>query len=441
MTDPISDITAKVTRHLVPFLMLMFFISLLDRANISFAALQMNKDLSLSPQVYGFAAGVFFIGYVLFEIPSNIALSRFGARAWLGRITITWGVIASSMAWVSGETSLYVLRFMLGVAEAGLLPGIMFYLARWVPGQSRGAILSLIMVMTSTAYVIGAPLSTWLMSFDGLLGFKGWQFMFIVEGIPAILVGLAAFAFLPETPHDASWLTTADCQTLTAAIEQQQYLQSRGRRTTLLDGVVDRHVLLASAFTFFSICDNFGTVFWLPQIISAFGNLTQMQVGGLAAIPYALGGVAMVLVGRRSDRTGARQRYLVTGALLVTLGFGAAAVAPGPVVSFIGICIAAIGIWGTFGVIWAYAADLVSGPAAATGFAVINSVGAIGGFVGPFLIGWVRSQTTSFSSGLGVLAGFGVLTTLLALTLTGPKTQAIDAGIEPEILQSAAKTQ
>lgn len=440
MTDPISSIAAKVTRRLVPFLMLMFFVSLLDRANISFAALQMNKDLSLGPQAYGFAAGVFFIGYVLFEIPSNIALARFGARAWLGRITITWGIIASSMAWVSGETSLYVLRFVLGVAEAGLLPGIMFYLARWVPGQSRGAILSLIMAMTSMAYVIGAPLSTWLMSFDGLLGFRGWQFMFIVEGVPAILVGFATFAFLPETPHDASWLTAADRQTLTTAIAQQQHVQSRGRTTTLLDGVVDRQVLLVSAFTFFLVCDNFGTVFWLPQIISAFGALTQMQVGGLAAIPYALGGVAMVLVGRRSDRTGARQRYLVAGALLAALGFGAAAVAPGPVVSFIGICIAAIGIWGTFGVIWAYAADIVSGPAAATGFAVINSVGAVGGFVGPFLIGWVRSQATNFSSGLGVLAGFGVLTTLLALTLTERKTRAVDAGSEPEILRSTAKT-
>ena len=434
MTESVPNIAATVTRRLVPFLMLMFFVSLLDRANISFAALQMNKDLLLSPQAYGFAAGIFFIGYVLFEIPSNIALARFGARAWLGRITITWGIVAAAMAWVSSETSLYVLRFVLGAAEAGLLPGIMYYLARWVPNRSRGAMLSLIMVTTTIAYVIGGPLATWLMSFEGLLGFKGWQFMFMIEGIPAILVGLATFAFLPETPHDATWLTPGEREALTAAIAQEQRVQRQGHQMTLLDGITDRRILLASAFTFFSICDNFGTVFWLPQIINGFGSLTQMQVGFLAAIPYALGGIAMVLLGRRSDRTGTRRPYLVLGAILAAVGFGAAAVAPSPAYSFIGICIAAIGVWSTFGVIWAYAGDLVSGAAAATGFAVINSVGTIGGFVGPSLIGWVRNHATSFSSGLAVLAGFGVLTALLALTLTGRSRLPKNTSLEPELL-------
>ena len=434
MTESVPNIAATVSRRLVPFLMLMFFVSLLDRANISFAALQMNKDLSLSPQAYGFAAGIFFIGYVLFEIPSNIALARFGARAWLGRITVTWGIVAAAMAWVSSETSLYVLRFVLGATEAGLLPGIMYYLARWVPSRSRGAMLSLIMVTTTIAYVVGGPLATWLMSFDGLLGFKGWQFMFMVEGIPAILVGLATFAFLPETPYDATWLTPSEREILTAAIAQEQRVQRRGRQMTLLDGITDRRILLASAFTFFSICDNFGTVFWLPQIINGFGNLMQMQIGFLAAIPYALGGIAMVLLGRRSAQTGARRPYLVLGAVLAAVGFGAAAVAPSPAYSFIGICIAAIGVWSTFGVIWAYAGDLVSGAAAATGFAVINSVGTIGGFVGPSLIGWVRNHATSFSSGLAVLAGFGVLTALLGLTLTGQSELPKSTSLEPELL-------
>ncbi len=419
MSVSLDLISAKVMKRLVPFTMLLFFISLLDRANISYAALQMNKDLNLGPEAYGLAAGIFFIGYFIFEIPRNIALSKVGARRWLARIMVTWGIIAMAMAWVSGAASLYSCRLLLGIAEAGLLPGVMFYLAGWITGRARGMTLSILMATTAIAYIIGGPLSTWLMSFDGVFGLRGWQFMFIVEGIPAVIVGFITLATLPEEPRHASWLTIPEREALTTAIAQEREAKQNSGLSTLKQGLTDRRILLAAAFTFFSICDNFGTVFWLPQIIKAFGGLSNMQVGVLSAIPYALGGIGMIAWGRRSDRSGERRWHLFAGAALAAVGYAAAAMAPNPFWAFIAICIAAMGVWSTFGLLWAYAGDLVAGPAAATGFAVINSVGALGGFVGPFLIGWVRAHTDSFSGGLLLLSGFGVITALLALTLEG----------------------
>lgn len=429
MTESIEQVSSKVMRRLIPFIMLLFFISLIDRANISYAALQMNKDLGFAPNVYGSAAGIFFIGYFLFEIPSNIALTRFGAKRWLGRIMISWGIVSIAMAWISGEKSLYALRFLLGLAEAGLLPGVMFYLARWVPGRARGKTLSILMATTAIAYVVGGPFSTLLMSLDGILGFRGWQFMFVVEGIPAIVVGILTMMKLPERPGDAAWLSPEERHVLDTAIQDEQSLKSINGPATFLAGLTDRRILLASAFTFFSICDNFGTVFWLPQIIKAFGNLTNIEVGFLSTIPYALGGVGMIVWGRHSDRSGDRRMHMFIGACVATVGYAAAAMASEPITAFIGICVAAIGVWSCFGLIWAYAGDLVAGPAAATGFAVINSIGTLGGFVGPFLIGWIRASTHSFTGGLFVLAGFGVVTALLALALEHTSSPPATGGV------------
>ena len=420
--EPLSSASSKVMRRLVPFTMLLFFISLIDRANISYAALQMNKDLHFTPNTYGLAAGIFFIGYFLCEVPSNMALARFGARKWLGRIMITWGIVSIAMAWVVGQTSLFTMRFLLGVAEAGLLPGVMFFLSRWVPGRARGTTLSVLMATTAIAYIIGGPLSTWLMTFDGVLGFRGWQFMFIVEGIPAILVGAWTLASLPEGPDQAGWLSAEERDTLAGAIRLEHAGLAEKGLGTFKQGLTDKRILLASAFCFFQVCDNFGLVFWLPQIIKGFGDLTNLQVGFLSTIPYAFGGIGMVLWGRHSDRTGERRLHLFISAAVATLGYAGAALAPGPVLSFAGLCVAALGVWSSFGLLWAYAGDLVAGPAAATGFAVINSIGTLGGFVGPFLIGWVRSLTSSFTGALLILAGFGVLTALLALCLKGGRT-------------------
>ena len=417
MDASLNAISSKIVQRLVPLMMLLFFISILDRANISYAALQMNEDLHFGPQVYGSAAGIFFIGYFLFEVPSNIALARFGARWWLGRIMITWGAVACCMAWIGGSTSLHVLRFLLGIAEAGLLPGVMFYLSGWIPGKARGMTLSLLMATTALAYVVGGPLSTWLMSFNGIFGFRGWQFMFLVEGVPALVVGSIVLATLPEGPRHVAWLTESERETLAAAIAREHAVAREHGPSSFRDGLFDRRILLAAAFTFFSICDNFGTVFWLPQIIKSLGDLSTTQVGALSAIPYALGGIGMIIWGRHSDRTGERRIHLFLGAVLAAAGYLAAALLRDPIYAFLAICLATVGVWSTFGLLWAYAGDLVAGPAAATGFAVINSIGALGGFVGPVLIGWVRSHTQDFSSGLFLLSVFGMITALLALTL------------------------
>lgn len=429
MTNPVvNSASTKVVRRLLPALMFIFFLCLIDRANISYAALAMNADLNLDAKIYGIAAGIFFIGYFLFEIPSNIALERFGARLWIGRIMITWGLLASAMAAVSGMWSLYTLRFLLGVAEAGLLPGVMFYLTKWIPGRSRGMTLSLLMATTAITYVIGGPLSTWLMTFDGIFGLHGWQFMFLVEGVPTVLVGVLVIVLLPETPREASWLTPEERTALSDAIAREHAETQKNGLVGMRDGLLDRRVLLASAYCFFCVCDNFGTVFWLPQIVSSFGKLSITEVGLLSAIPYALGGIGMVVWGRLSDRSGQRRLHLVLVAVLAAIGYFAAAAAPNPIVAFIAICFATIGVWSMFGLLWAYAGDMLAGPAAATGFAVINSVGALGGFVGPVMIGAIKAQSQSFTGGLYLLSGFAVVTALIGLTLRAPRNRPASMG-------------
>lgn len=418
-----TAVVAKVVRRVVPTAMLLFFVSLIDRANISYAALTMNSDLGISQQVYGFAAGVFFIGYFVFEVPSNLILVRVGARLWLGRIMITWGIVATLMAWVVGVNSLYVARFLLGVAEAGLLPGLLYYLTRWVPGGARGATFSILMATTAIAYVIGGPLAAAMLSLDGLFGLKGWQLLFVFEGVPAILIGLGVILLLTERPEDAAWLTRREKDALQTAIDREQ--RAAAGLTSWRQGLLDPRVLVAALFTFFMICDNFGTVFWLPQIIKSFGDLSNGEVGLLSAVPFSFAGIGMVVWGRHSDRTGDRKWHLVAGALVAMAGYACAGLAPQPALSFVAICVAALGVWSMFGVILAYTGDLLGGAAAASGFALVNSVGTLGGFVGPFLIGFVRQQTQSFSGGLLVLSGFALLTAVAGLLLKGARPRGI----------------
>ncbi len=410
----------KVLRRVVPFAMLLFFFNLIDRANISYAALQMNADLGLSPSVYGFAAGIFFIGYFAFEVPSNLILVRVGARIWLARIMVTWGLVVLGMAWVNSETSLYVMRFLLGVAEAGLLPGVIYYLGLWVPAQWRALALSMLMSTNALSNIFGGPIATGLMQLDGLLGFKGWQLVFIGEAIPTVLIGLSILKYLPETPRDARWLTATEKQWLLKTLAEEQSAKSASRGTTLWNTIADRRVILTTVFSFLLICCNFGTVFWLPQIIRALGDLSTLEVGFLASVPYLIGGVGMILWGRHSDRNGDRKWHLVASSATAAVGYAWAGIAPSPTLSFVGLCVATLGVWSMLGVIWALASDLLHGSApnaAAGGLAFINSFAALGGFVGPFLMGYVRENTDSFSGSLLTLAGFATLMTAAALLL------------------------
>ena len=413
-TDPGSSALRKVLQRLLPFTMLLFFFSLIDRTNISFAALQMNEDLGFSPTVYGLAAGIFFVGYCLFEIPSNLVLMRVGARRWLARIMLTWGLIVVATAWVSGLKSLYVMRFLLGVAEAGLLPGLFYYLGTWIPASHRGLGLSVLMSTAALSNVIGGPLATGIMELDGWLGFRGWQLVFIVEGIPTVLVGIAVLAVLPETPRDARWFEPAERDWLESTIARENATKARVGAISLRHGFTDRRVLIAAVFSFFLVCCNFGTVFWLPQILKSLGDLTNLQVGQLSVVPYLLGGVGMIFWGRHSDRGHDRRWHLVASGVLAMIGYALAGLASTPAVSFVGLCLATLAVWSMFGVFWAIAADQLAGPAAAAGLAFINSVGTLGGFVAPLLMGYIRELTGVFTGSLLALAAFAALTALIA---------------------------
>jgi len=408
----------KIERRLIYFCMLLFILNYIDRINVGIAALQMNKDLGFGPTIYGAGAGIFFIGYFIFEIPSNLILERVGARIWLARIAITWGIISAASAWIYNETSFYIIRFLLGFAEAGLLPGIMLYFSYWFPQRERGKALALFMTGTAISNIIGAPLSAALLGLDGVFGFRGWQIMFVLEGIPSVIVGFAALYYLTDKPAQAKWLTAEEKTWLERVLAQEVAAKEAvSGRMTLRMGLTNPRILLISLLCFFLVSGNFGVVFWMPQIIKALGDLSIMQVGVLTTIPYIAAVIAMVWWGHHSDRTGDRKWHLAIAALVGSAGLAASAVSPNPLLSFVALCVAAVGIWSMFGVFWAMPADLLSSTAAAGGFALINSIGTLGGFSGPFLIGFVRERTGTFTASLLLLAGFVLIAALISALL------------------------
>lgn len=410
-------VVKKVAWRLLPMAMLLFFMSLLDRTNISFAALDMNKDLGLSLAQYGVAASIFYVGYFLFEIPSNFALERMGARIWLTRIMVTWGAIVVANGFVQGSTSLYTVRFLLGVAEAGLLPGLLFYLALWLPAQQRGAAYATLLATTAIAYAVGGPFTTWLMTFS-VFGLKGWQTMYVVQGVLTILIGIAIPFILPNYVRDAKWLSADERAWLQAKLDAEEAQKKKVGATTVREGFLDPRVLMTTVTCFFLVCANFGTVLFLPQILKPiFPTLTNIQISLLISLAFAIGGIGGIVAGRHSDRTGDRKWHIVVSALIATAGYGYAAVAHTPTLQFVAICVGVFGVWSIFGVFWAYAGDLLGGAAAAGGLAFVNSLGSLGGVVAPNLLAYARQASGSFSGSLLVLAGFALVTGILAALL------------------------
>jgi D-galactonate transporter len=414
---PQNRTPAKVARRLIPFCILLFVVNYLDRVNIGFAALQMNQDLGFNATAYGLGAGIFFLGYFLFEIPSNLILEKVGARRWLSRIAVTWGVVSVATAWVHSEAAFYVMRFLLGVTEAGLLPGLLLYLSYWFPAAERGRALAVFMTATAISNVIGAPLSTSLLSLDGLFGFRGWQILFILEGLPSIVMGFLVLRFLTDQPDKAAWLEEDERLWLARTLAAERTAREALGPHDLRGGLTDPRVLMITLLCFFLVSGNFGVVFWLPQIIKSLGDLTNMQVGLVTAVPYLLAAFAMVWWGHRSDRVADRKWHLAGAAVVGAVGLAASAWFANPYLSFVALCVSAVGIWSMFGVFWAIPADFLSGTAAAGGFALINSVGNLGGFTGPFLVGLIRDRTGSFSAPLLVLSGFVFAAAVLAASL------------------------
>ena len=424
MVSAQPDPLARVRRRLIPFLFLLYVVAYLDRINVSFAALQMNEALGFSSAVYGLGAGVFFISYVLFEVPSNLILHRVGVRLWIARIMITWGLISSAMMFVQGTTSFYVLRFLLGGAEAGFFPGIILYLTRWFPADERARAIALFMTATALAGIVGGPVSGLLLSMQGFAGLQGWQWLFLLEGVPAIVLGIAVLAWLPNGPAEAAWLDPREREWLAARLAADD-AAAAGSAHDAFGAALRSGRLWALAFLYFSIIITFyGVSFWLPQILQSLSGLGDLSVAFLSALPYIVAAAGMVLVGRRSDRTGGRARLVCGCALVGAAGFGAAATFTNPVASLIALSVTAFGVWGTLGPFWAMPPAFLRGTAAAGGIAVINSVGNIGGFAGPYVVGYVREATGDFAAGLWLMAGCLVVAAAIAFALRSTDTRA-----------------
>jgi ACS family tartrate transporter-like MFS transporter len=408
----------KVTRRLLPFLFLLFIICYLDRLNVGFAALQMNQDLGFSPAVYGFGAGVFFLGYVLFEIPSNLILARLGARVWFARIMITWGVLATAMMFVRGPTSFYVLRFLLGVAEAGFSPGIVYYLCGWFPAAQRGRALARVLIAIPLSGVVGGPLSGALLGLNGHLGLAGWQWLFLLEGLPAVVLGFVVLGYLTDRPEEAAWLAPAERAWLSTHMSQEREHCERRHGLSVLQALSSRTVWQLGLLHF--LCFTFGTYvlgLWLPQIVREFSRLSDFLVGLVSAVPNLVAAVAMVLVGAHSDRSGERLLHIAAAAFAAAFGFLACAYLHSPVLIVLALSLAAVGLRSAAGPFWTLPSAFLSGSAAAGGIALINSVSNLSGFVGPYAIGLLRGATGTFHSGLLLLALVPLAGAALALHL------------------------
>ena len=402
--DPSATALARVSRRLIPFLFLLYILNFLDRVNVGFAALEMNRDLGFGPAVYGFGAGVFFLGYCLFEVPSNLVLYRTGARLWIARIMVTWGVAASAMMLVHTPWSFYLLRFLLGVAEAGFFPGIIFYLTYWYPARKRGRAYAWFLAAIPVCGVIGGPLSGALLGLDGWLGLQGWQWLFLLEGIPSILVGVAVLWLLPDRPRDARWLQPAERAWLEDRLEAERAERVPAHSANLRRALGNPLVWWLGLGYFLLVVALYGFTLWLPQLVKASGDFSNFEVGVITAIPYAVAAVGMVLVGRSSDRTGERHLHLALPALAGALGFLAITRTSSTVLLVAALSLTAFGVLGWLGPFWALPTAFLREQAAAGGIALINSMGAVGGFVGPYLIGSIKEQTGDFAPGLLLLA-------------------------------------
>jgi ACS family tartrate transporter-like MFS transporter len=407
----------RVTWRLLPFLLLLYIISWLDRVNVGFAKLQMNTDLGLSDTAYGFGAGIFFLAYAACEIPSNLLLVRFGARRWIARIMITWGLISAGMMFVQGEMSFYVLRFLLGAAEAGFLPGIIYYLGDWFPREQRANAVSWFMIGIPLSIVFGGPLSGWLLGFEGHLGLHGWQWLYLVEGLPAVLLGFVVLFFLTDKPADAKWLTPEQRHWLSDKIATEHAHAKSRHGISVGRALTHPTVWLLAWIMFCCQTGSYGLTLWVPTIVKGLADYSNSDTGWLTAIPYVAAALGMVLIGRSSDRSGERIMHLAIPTAIGALGFIATAILKSPLPAMIAITVAAVGDYSTRGPFWALPGKFLSGSSAAAGIALINAFAAIGGFVGPSVVGYLKDKTGSFESPLYLLAGILFVGSLLTLLL------------------------
>ena len=403
--DPQQEkILKKNAWRLLPLLTFAYVINYLDRTNVSFAALTMNKDLGLTATQYGRGAGIFFLAYCLFEVPSNLALYRFGARLWIARIMITWGLFAGATAFVTSATSFGIVRFLLGMAEAGFFPGLILYFTYWFPARHHARIVSGFLVGLPIAVAFGAPISTGLMSLDGLFGLRGWQIMYLAEAIPTVIIGIATYFVLTDKPHQAKFLTQQERDWLVAKIASENKAKEAVRIYSLFESMINPKVLLLALNYIGIVTASLGMLIFIPQIIKSIGQSDNMTVGWLTMIPYICGGISLVVWGRISDRMNERRWNLLIACILSTGGLVMAGLTMGTWWSMVGMSLAAMGFYGSKGPFFAMPPMFLSGTALAAGFAWINSIGNLGGFFGPWWVGVMKDLTGSYAGGLYGLA-------------------------------------
>jgi ACS family tartrate transporter-like MFS transporter len=415
----------RVSVRLLPFLFVLFICNFLDRTNVAIAALQMNRDLQFSASAYGLGSGIFFIGYALFEVPSNLILARVGARRWIARIMISWGLVASAMMFVRTPMQFYVLRFLLGIAEAGFFPGIVFYLSEWFPAAQRARALSRFMTAVPLSAAIGNPLSAWLLGLDGRQGLTGWQWLFLLEGIPSVVLGAVVLAVLSDSPATARWLSTDEREWLMARLRQDGDESSAPHGVPALRALLHPTVWLASVVYFLVLTSVYGYVFWAPTLIrdslQSSNTTTGLITGGIAFAAATL----MVVVGASSDRTGERFVHASACVVLTAIGCVGAALLPHPVARVAALALIPMGAYGFLAPFWCVPSTLLRGTAAAAGIAFVNSIGNTGGFAGPYLLGALKDATGGTTGAFLCLAVVALAGAALCLALRRQATGSL----------------
>jgi MFS transporter, ACS family, tartrate transporter len=436
----------RVMVRLVPFLILCYFVAYLDRVNVGFAALQMNKALGFSASAFGFGAGIFFIAYFFFEVPSNLLLERFGARRWIARIMFTWGILAAAMAYIpqisqytgmSAAHVFYSLRILLGVAEAGFFPGIIFLLTLWFPAAYRGRVVGYFMAAIPLSTVIGGPISGALLSMDGIAGMAGWQWLYLIEALPALLLAFVVFFYLTDKPANAHWLAPEEREWLVTRQAHEREHRESVHNFSVKEALFNPRVLAIALIYFGANATNYGLSFFLPQIVKSFG-LTNLQTGFVTSLPYIVGVISMVAWGRHSDRKLERKWHIAIALLVAAGGIAASAGLDNPVLKMVALSVAGFGIFGCLPVIWTLPAAFLSGAAAAGGIAAINSLGNLAGFFGPYAMGFIKDSTGGFGAGLLCLAGAGLVGVAAVLLLR--HDTALEASSKPRDAGAAERS-
>jgi ACS family tartrate transporter-like MFS transporter len=415
----------RVTKRLIPFLILCYLVAYLDRVNVGFAALTMNKDLGLTSAMYGFGAGIFFLAYFIFEVPSNLMLERFGARKWIARIMFSWGILSGLMAFIPGiakatglstANTFYSIRILLGIAEAGFFPGIIFYLTLWFPAAYRARIIGYFMAAIPFSSVVGAPISGMLLDLHGLAGMAGWQWMFIIEAAPAVILSFVTYFYLTDRPKDATWLQEEERNWLARRLVAEEEQRKKAAHYSIGQALVNPKVLALSLVYFGAVSSNYGVGFFMPQIVKGFG-LSNFATGLVTAIPYIVGTVGMVWYSRRSDRKQERRGHVAVALVIAASGIAISTLFENPALKMFALSFSAFGVFSCLPVFWTLPTAFLSGASAAAGIAIINSVGNLAGFTGPYAMGWIRDRTGSYTGGLLSIAGCVVMALVLVLIL------------------------